>query len=196
MKTVSPLRWFGPVAMATAVTATLATQGPNVSSLASGDWRPTIFNSASATSVGRSHFETDADRFNSHLTDAYLAWAARLQDEGLWAPAEHLTVKALAAQRGERPAPTPLLQESLGGEAPALRAALERLSRLLLADLDRLGPTPIRIVAEAQAAYDCWAITTMDGGPAASVRTCRGATQTALRRLPKTTARNMRASVR
>lgn len=121
--------------------------------------------------------------FDRHLAEAYLAWAARLHGFGLWAHAEHLTVRALAAGRGETPYPVALFAADTGrsgGALSHLHRAGDRLDRYLNGPWAARASSAPEALARAQAAFDCWAALALDGAPEAPVGLCRQATEEAL----------------
>ncbi|MGF1454428.1 MAG: hypothetical protein ACFB6R_03520 [Alphaproteobacteria bacterium] len=130
-----------------------------------------------------------AGAFEHSLSKAYLAWSARLGGAGLWAQAEYLTVRALAAGRGETPGPIPILALGPVPETdPALadlRRAGDRLARYLALEGARPGKPVSPALAEAQAAFDCWAALAMDRAPEPIVGECRQAAEAAFHLLDR-----------
>ncbi len=113
--------------------------------------------------------------FDHSLFKAYLGWAARLQEVGHWDLAEHFRTKAFAARRGDRPAPMILVPTGLGGDDRALAQAATQLRAMIG---DQGGVRPQRpwshdVLAQAQAAFDCWAGLAMDRGPQDAIEECR-----------------------
>ncbi len=109
-------------------------------------------------------------RFLTRLADSYLHWSALMQTNGHEQAAERLTVKALAAHRGEPMDPEALLDAPgpLGGASLLKTAAMA-----LKAPQVRLDAQTAVTAARAQAAFDCWLLARLDDMPEAHFAACR-----------------------